>query len=558
MRICALSQSIGSALQRQGHEVLIIEQNQLPVIFDLEQELHKRSFSPELIFQEEPLGRRVVLKGLETFQCPKIFWSIDTHLNLFWQIYYFRLFDVIATPHVSILEQIVGLRTPVARMARFGYDLPWKPHAERIHCVSFVGRFSDQRPRRTWLADFLRENFNGAIFQGVPMEKMLSIYRDTRLAPNESILAEVNFRLLETASCGCLCFSPRIGQDQEALLEPGKEIQEYDDVLELKSLLEYFTTHPELSEEKGRAAWERVQAGHLVEHRARDVLRFAETLPDSNAPAARGYAAATAFWLTIWNLRRGNRCDIGTMIVQSALEALPQTAELISARIQLLLFERRNNEALSLAAQVLASDRHARSLECNLIGSMLGIATNEWGVAKQFWYRHCKNRGMSTRRPDSPVKLLRYWAGELKNRGVRCTPGFTFDMARHLPQTSYECLYVAQNIEPDNLDISRQMDTLFAQTNEFDYMRLGILSHLTLHQADNWRYALTLGHINLKSYRLQQGIEEIALAWGKAREQDKERSFLRTLESLDPRGRILAFIHAMARENRAKSSSERH
>lgn len=545
MRICALSLSIGPALQRMGHEVLLLDQFQLPSVFDLKRELAARSFSPELIFQEEHLGRRVLLDGLESFDCPKVFWSIDTHLNLFWHAYYFRLFDGVATPHASMLKQLTGFYTPLLRMARFGYKLPWKSHAERAHPMAFVGRFSEHRPRRTWLADFLHMHYNVAVFQDISMQEMLQTYRDTRLAPNESIMAEVNFRLLETASCGCLCFSQQVGEDQDALLAPGREFQVYEDVLELKSLLDHFLAHPGLAEQKARAAWERVQKEHLVEHRAQDLLDFVATLPSSGV-GLRGPQAASAFWLTIWNLYRARRCQITPGAIESTFKTLPQSPELRSAQMGLLFFETRTPDALALAAQTLAANDFPRDIECNLAGSCLGILANEWSIAKQFWYRHCKRRGMEPRRPESPVRLLLLWAGELKRMGALLNAGFVFDKSRHLPQTAYECLFLAQSLEPGNLDITRQMDTLFAHNQKFDYMRLGILSLLSLHQRDNWRFALALGHLNLRSYRLREGLEEIALAWEIAGKQNMRRSLLRTLRGLDPKGRILAAIQDMA------------
>ncbi len=550
MRICAFSLSIGPALQRMGHEVLLFDQLQLPSVFDLKRELAARSFSPELIFQEEHLGRRVLLKGLEFFDCPKVFWSIDTHLNLFWHVYYFRLFDGVATPHASMLKQLAGFHTPLLRMARFGYKLPWKSHAERTHPMAFVGRFSGHRPRRTWLADFLRTQYNAAVFQDISMQEMFQTYRDTRLAPNESIMAEVNFRLLETASCGCLCFSQQVGEDQDALLAPGREFQVYEDVLELKSLLDHFLAHPELAEQKARAAWERVQKEHLVEHRAQDLLDFVASLPSPGA-GLRGAQAAAAFWLTIWNLYRAQRCQITPGAIESTFKTLPQSPELRSAQMGLLFFEKRTHDALALAAQTLAANDFPRDIECNLAGSCLGILADEWSIAKQFWYRHCKRRGLEPPRPESPVRLLLLWATEVKRMGALLNAGFVFDNSRHLPQTAYECLFLAQSLEPGNLDITRQMDTLFAHKQRFDYMRLGILSLLSLHQRDNWRFALALGHLNLRSYRLHEGLEEIALAWEIAGKQNMRRSLLRTLQGLDPKGHILAAIQAMAGETQA-------
>lgn len=548
MRICATPGPLNVALKNMGHEVLLLDDVHAPQVLDLEQELARRNFSPDLVLQTEHLGQRVLLKGLSSLSCPKIFWSLDTHLNLSWQLPYMRLFDAVATPHASIMERLRVPHPPTLRLAKPGHDVPWRPHEQRGHSISFVGRFTSQRPLRKWLASFLEERYAAHIDQDVPFREMLELYADTRLAPNESILGEVNFRLMETVSCGCLTFSQNVGPDQDALFEPGREIMLYENVLELESLLDHFLEHPESAERKARRAWERLRAEHLPRHRAQALLDFVQETPLNSAT---GSEAKTAFWCCIWNLYRAERFSIQPDVLENALATLPQTAEVQSARLAFLVFRQRLPEAARLAATLLAAEVHPHDLEFNLHGSTVGLLAEQWKLAKQFWLRHCRAMKKNLEPPASPQHLLLLWAKVLTREDALATPGFTYDPGRHLPASAVECLYLAQEKGPQNLELTRQMDALFAQLKGSPYFRLGTLSELTLHERGNWRYGLSLGLINLQSFRRKQGIEEVTLAWRTAREQGKENAFFRVLDGMEPKGLALAAIKGVAAQREA-------
>lgn len=527
-----------------GHEVLQLDVPELTPVFDLKEALAQRNFKPDLIFQAESLGKRVFLTGLNSFSCPKIFWSVDTHLNLFWHVYYMRLFDGVATPHVSIFNRLRSSCPPLLRLPRAGYALPWKPHEQRSHCLSFVGRLTEHRPLRTWFSEFLQQNFNADIVQNLSLQEMLKLYLDSRLAPNESIYGEVNFRLMEAASCGCLVFSQNTGEDQDTLFEPGREIQIYENVLELQSLLDFFIKNPAVAERKARLAWERIQREHLGGHRAQAVLDFAETLPSS---ALKGAQAGVAFWLSLWNLYKAERFTIDPNLIEKSFEILPQNSEVASARLGFLHYTGRTQEALRLAAKNLAAKRHAAEMEYNLSGSSLGVLAEEFTIAKQFWYRHCKSHNEEPKRPESPQQLMLLWAQALKREGVLCNPGLAFDAKRHLPSSALECMYLALDCGPRDLDLLRQIDATFALIKGYNYFRLGTLSELSLHNRGNWRYGLSLGMANLEAFRLSQGLEEVALAWQTACDQGKEQIFFRVLKGLDPKGLVLAAMQQRAR-----------
>lgn len=293
MRILTINLSIDSALTALGHEVLSVL---LPAgVYALHSQPGVSAFQPDLLIQQEALGNAVILTDVDTFSCPKAFWSIDTHLNLFWHRYYGRLFDCFLTPHADFCtEAPPHWQHPyTCRLPFAGLPVPWRAHAERSADLNFVGRITLQRPMRQQAIQFLQQRYRMGLHQDISRADMLTLYTDTRILPNETIAFESNFRLLEGASCGCCLISPHVGADQDAVLEPGKEVLVYADALECAELIDLCLRKPRMAEAVGRMAWERVQASHLPEHRAVQLLQILAKVP---AVACEGAKAREALW----------------------------------------------------------------------------------------------------------------------------------------------------------------------------------------------------------------------------------------------------------------------
>ncbi|MDR2891827.1 MAG: glycosyltransferase [Deltaproteobacteria bacterium] len=297
------------ALKRLGHRVAAPELAfgicDLP---ELLAELRaKEGFQADLIIHQERLGKRVLLQGLEQAPCPTVFISVDTHLNLFWQKYYARLFDFVLTPHVSLFAELPpeeNLGPGTKRLRHAGYSRPWRAHAGRTNALAFCGAVDQHRPLRLALLGLLGQRFPVAWPKArVPFEQMMDFFSDSRLAPNESICAEVNFRLFEASSCGCLVLGQNLGEDQNVCFEPGREMLVYNHSLELLDKTRFYLDHPAEAEKMARLAWVRVHAEHLPEHRCAELL----AMVSADGPAGRrttGLEAERYFLLSLLQLFR--------------------------------------------------------------------------------------------------------------------------------------------------------------------------------------------------------------------------------------------------------------
>lgn len=562
-----------------GHEVVDLWPD-VP-LFDLAAELDRRAFSPELILQEERLGRRTTLLGLSRFSCPKLYWSLDTHLNLFWQRFYLRLFDGVLTPHLSLLERRGDMPPAVGRMAMFAQDRPFVPFARRRVAVGLVARLSPQRPVRLWLAELLARRFGASVARDLPFADMLDRYADTRLAPNESLLGEVNFRLMEAAGCGCLVLSPDVGPDQDALFEPGREIATYTHALELAELLDHYLARPDEAERMGRAAWERVRAEHLPPRRAEQAFAFAAGL---GCGAARGAAAETALLLALGEMWRGGMTDADPRALAAALDRLPPSPETAAERLILLTeagladaSAAGREAALSLARELLAAGCFAGDLDVDLAGSMAGVLLDDFALARAFWLRRVMagqadrpgqvggdgrpgdprpsrpsrlshpsrpSPSPSPPPPRDPARLCRWWAGELATAGRVGSDGFPYDPVARLPRAAMECLHLALRLDPEDSEAARRLEALAATLPGRDYLRLSLLSTLALRAPDDWRTGLKLGLAGLRCCRLEPALADIARASTQAAARGKAAAFSRALEARDPGGLIAAALRS--------------
>lgn len=293
-------------LRCQGHELMVLRLG--PGVFHLPGILRHAEFAPDLVFQQECLGPRAFFGGLDTLDCPTAFWAVDSHLNMFWQQWYALLFDAVLTPHVSLFRALPAGRRPceLRRFAWPGQRRQWVPHKQRGHALSLCARLDAHRPVRGWLAELLGPA-GLYLTSGLGMAEMMRLYDGSRMVANECIANEVNFRLLEGASSGCMVLSPDVGEDQDALLLPDKEFLVYRDGLELLERIAWAKKHPEAAEAVGRAAMLRVQAEHLPEHRAAALPRLAKGLSQNRLT---GRAAALAFWIVLALQIRNQRMDL--------------------------------------------------------------------------------------------------------------------------------------------------------------------------------------------------------------------------------------------------------
>lgn len=531
---------LARAFGEEGGDVLSLKASPAP-FFDLPAALAEAGFVPDLVLQVERLGVRSVLTGLGGIDCPLLFWAIDPHLNAHWHSAYGRLFDVVCSTQRAWMDRLAADGAADVRwLPWFGEDRPLVPWDKREHGLAFVGRVTSQRPARKWMVEYLLDKaaaFNPAIRDSVPKAAMLDLYDRSRIIPNESIFGEVNFRLFEGASCGCLVIGQDIGEQAE-LFEPGRETDACAHVVELDDKLSAYLKNDKLVRTMGLAAHARVQAEHLPKHRARRILEYAHGAARNRAT---GREAAKWTALAACRLLEAGLPGADAEAALGLLAKAGQGREVAAATLRLQAMANVPS-ALKENLRALLPRPTAGSPDLNLAASMAALRVGEFGWAKTFWYRHLEDGGGAPVPPRDPRDLYGQWARNLQRRGLLMRPGFAFDPARHLPATAMDCLLMVLEETPEDLPTLRRLDAVLRPVPGTDQTRVGYLSILTLHERNDWRLALEIALADLASYRLESGLDELRLSRELAAKIGQESAFFRALKGRDPSGGIVRRI----------------
>jgi glycosyltransferase involved in cell wall biosynthesis len=231
-------------LESLGHKSVICGQNES---FDINIDLNRthildllrqipRGHDFDFVVLVENIGERVFPKGIEESPIPTVFYSIDTHLNLYWHREYGRAFDLVLTTQKDYVEKFKKSG------AKRAFWLPWSidPNVfhdhglKRIYDIVFIGTLDpSSRRKRSYLVEELSKKFNVKVF-GTQPDKRLSptemarVYSQAKIVLNESILEELNFRVFEAMACGPLLMTEKIGNGLLDLFQDRRHLVVYD------------------------------------------------------------------------------------------------------------------------------------------------------------------------------------------------------------------------------------------------------------------------------------------------------------------------------------------
>jgi len=234
------------------------------------------------ILLTEPLGRRTFPIGLEKVKCKKAFYGIDIHLNYSWQKYFAKLFDVVFVTQNSYAKKL-------QREGARAYFMPWAIDPEDIfdhnlprdYDLVFVGLIDPQRRyKRAKLLEYIEQFYTVKKF-GTTLKSRLShkdmsiIYSRAKIAINEAISHELNFRVFETLACGTLLLTePLDGLD---LLFTDKKDLVVFQPKNVVELIHYYLTHDDLRKSIAKSGKEKVLKYHTIYKRAEEILNIFES-----------------------------------------------------------------------------------------------------------------------------------------------------------------------------------------------------------------------------------------------------------------------------------------
>ncbi|MCR4667513.1 MAG: glycosyltransferase [Desulfovibrio sp.] len=490
--------------------------------------LNGEEFCPDILLQRESLGVRLFFKDLPSFACIKAFWAIDSHLNLYWHHWYAKLFDIVLTPHPHLFNELPPLwKTPhTVSFSVPGYKRPFVPHLERKHMASFVGLITKHRPQRARFAAFLKEH-HAIEATTIPFARMLDLYDQTRLLPNESICREFNFRITEGASCGACVLTEDIGDDLAQNFSPNTEVLTYRHALELDELLSFLQKKPALSEKIGKAAWYRIRKEHLPEHRWRTLLEEAahvtsHTIASDDADRFLLFAVIEA--------TRGDGTDQETLLsVLHELSRLPRRNDVLAMHLTILVETGRNEEALELLRGIIAQKRFGEE--------NLDLCTTCLLAAKTLaptLVSACIHSFPQTLKGDDLFSILMHLASLYAAENRLCRPGF-YSGEKTVPGSAFEILTLAETVA-DTTERARTLHSYragLADSVPYYYLNIKSKAEYSLDHQDDWRASFDYAWTALREFRVKEGLSELLASEILACQSHEEKLFAEALRKGD-------------------------
>lgn len=250
-------------------------------------------FYPDVIVYHDDSNPILYISGLEEVPIPTIFYSIDIHLHKDRHQYFCGLFD----------KTLVAQKDYVSDMTAYCPDTQWFPLWSRISLqpspvkdieLCFRGSLNP------------RVNHNRCkFFEALALHTKIDcqsgpfgeVFSRSKIVINQTIKADLNFRVFEAMMCGAMLLTPRINNGQNELFIAGQDLVEYEEqnIQDALEKITYYLSHEEERAAIASAGREKVIQMHTEEIRA---IQFEQHLLNINiSRRPKIYSSATYHYL---------------------------------------------------------------------------------------------------------------------------------------------------------------------------------------------------------------------------------------------------------------------
>jgi len=204
----------------------VIEDNNIDLLFDIE----GGASSIDFMFKRFPVNITI----------PKVFWAIDTHQFLPFQKEKAKYFNLVFSAQKNVIN-------------KFPHQAFWVPAGSSIHekdlkinrdiKCAFIGSIvPGLHSKRKEIIDYLKVNIpDFQCFSNIFLEEKSKLSSRVKIMVNQSLRNDLNFRVFESMSCGCMLITDKlIDNGLEDLFEDGKEIVTFSSKEELKEKIQYY------------------------------------------------------------------------------------------------------------------------------------------------------------------------------------------------------------------------------------------------------------------------------------------------------------------------------
>ena len=470
--LCLGSEYFHEAFARLGHKVIAPPHDDG---FPLGEFYHQLVDRPDVLVYTDHLGRHAWPDGLEQLDIPKIYYAVDTPINIWWQKHFAGLFDlcfVDQKPYVEVLKKrgIEAQWLPVGVNTK-AYQGQENTLGDKIYDFGFVGVLDDKvRAKRSRLVKQLSGRYSlkamGDHKEGwVEPEDSASLYRQSRLILNENLFPGVTTRMFEAMASGNVLFTEKAGGDLGELFMPGEDFAWFEPQ-ELFEAAEYWLADEDRLRKVAKRALDKVLSAHDISHRAERVLQAAAGLNLSRGPAgaeAWDLMGRTLFLTALrWPAESGKE---RLLRAEKQLENAAETALSPEGKFMLGHIARMKGE--QARAETWLGRAWDEGFQRAALGlGLLSMSLGNTGEAAR-WFGAFS--GLGSDFPELTAGTLHYEAvlpiaAKLMGMDEAITPGFNFMIHDPALWTAFEFYLSAHQAKPESLEVGRALSALLYNT----------------------------------------------------------------------------------------------
>lgn len=244
------------------------------------------------VIYSDALDGHILATGLDNYKIPKIYITVDSVINHFWQKYYAKCFDTVFFDDPSVFLKSKDY-IPNVNLLLLGFDsdIFKGEDAEKVYDVLFVGREDLQfRPKRKNIIDLIQQaGINIKVFSGEEgspksTKELSKLYSQSKIVLNENLFPSINLRLFEILGSGALCFTEDNCEYLKYYFEDKKQLVTYNSD-NLISRLKYYLENNDEREKIAQLGKVEAHKNHTDVKRAESVLAVIKTnkkLPEYN------------------------------------------------------------------------------------------------------------------------------------------------------------------------------------------------------------------------------------------------------------------------------------
>lgn len=239
----------------------------------------KHGFKPDAIFFIEGGTHRILPIGMNSLNCLKLWYGIDTHMNYKKHLIVSRLFDLTLIAQKEYIENLIndGIKNvswlPLAFPEKL---LPDKSNniEEREIDISYIGSTEwSVNKKRYKLLKILKNNFDNISFGSADSKKMIEIYSKSKLVFNKSVNNDMNMRFFEAMGSGAILVTDKvINNGVEDIFDENKNYFTYKDEDSLINLVNELLADQKFIKNNGIENQKLILSKHTYKHRAIEVI----------------------------------------------------------------------------------------------------------------------------------------------------------------------------------------------------------------------------------------------------------------------------------------------